>query len=150
MEERKEYHDVYGWMPRQIVNHLTENDRQLLLLACILQKPTKVGWFITRNVVTALGDKFLMYMAAGVVESLMMDGEEVTKDAVLEGMADVLEGFASDVNTLYQYVSDYLEETGEELPVEEKKTTPHPVDLSNIPVMKFKRDPKTGRFIKTN
>ena len=65
------------------------------------------------------------------------DGTEVTKENLLEAVKDMMNVFASDINTLYEYVELYQEEYPEKLNLKRTSSTvPQP------------RDPKTGRFMK--
>jgi hypothetical protein len=135
----KEYNEVYGWMPQEVINNLDEIDRKKMFLDWVLRKPTASGWFIVRTVIAELGDGFIEYLLKVITETL--DDEEVTKENLVEGLAALLESFATDTNILMQTVSVYREEilglddeTLEESESEVKKTLPQ-------------RDEK-GRFVK--
>jgi hypothetical protein len=139
MKKTEEYNEVYGWMPEEVINNLDEIDRKKMFLGWVLRKPTASGWFIVRTVIAELGDGFIEYLLKVITETL--DDEEVTKENLVEGLAALLENFATDTNILMQTVSVYREEilglddeTLEESESEVKKTLPQ-------------RDEK-GRFIK--
>lgn len=133
----KEYNEVYGWMPEDVINNLDEIDRKKMFLDWVLRKPTASGWFIVRTVIAELGDGFIEYLLKAITETL----NDVTKETLVEGLEALLESFATDANILMQAVSAYREEilglddeTLEESESEVKKTLPQ-------------RDAK-GRFIK--
>jgi hypothetical protein len=139
MKKTEEYNEVYGWMPQEVINNLDEIDRKKMFLDWVLRKPTASGWFIVRTVIAELGDGFIEYLLKVITETL--DDEEVTKENLVEGLAALLESFATDTNILMQTVSVYREEilglddeTLEESESEVKKTLPQ-------------RDEK-GRFVK--
>ena len=144
MKEREEYHEVYGWMPSEIINHLPAMDRQKMFFNWIMKKPTATGWFITRTVVAALGERFINYMADGLIRGLEDDGEPVTKESLTAEMTSLMENFATDANILAEYIREYREKElhlDDESCDEEKEET---VQESKS----WKRDPKTGRFSK--
>lgn len=133
----KEYNEVYGWMPEDVINNLDEIDRKKMFLDWVLRKPTASGWFIVRTVIAELGDGFIEYLLKAITETL----DDVTKETLVEGLTALLESFATDANILMQAVSAYREEilglddeTLEESESEVKKTLPQ-------------RDEK-GRFVK--
>ncbi len=133
----KEYNEVYGWMPEDVINNLDEIDRKKMFLDWVLRKPTASGWFIVRTVIAELGDGFIEYLLKAITETL----EDVTKETLIEGLTALMESFATDANVLMQAVSAYREdilglddETLEESESEVKTTLPQ-------------RDAK-GRFVK--
>ena len=105
--KRREYHEIYGFLPEEIINKISEVDRCRLFTEWVFRKPTSTGWFITRAVVAALGDEFINYMLRGIVEVLDRDGEEITKEVLVEELTNMLETFASDSNVLEEYVSHH-------------------------------------------
>lgn len=160
----REYNMIYGWLPKAVIAHLSMEDRGRLFIDWLTRKPTNTGYLIVSAVVKELGDDFLVYMASSVAESLLMVDEEVTKETVLEGMEILLESFATDVNILYEYVSNYrtealgvdeddLSEFCNPLKSEDKKpdlptqeqVAESKVTTSNTGAL---RDSVTGRFIK--
>ena len=116
---KREYNEVYGWMPESIINHLSQVDRMLLFLDWVNREPTEAGKFVATVVVRQMGDEFIEYMFKKVYESLQEDGE-VTKEDVIEGVKALMESFATDPNTLVQFIDYYLDETDSES--EEKVT----------------------------
>ena len=133
----RQYHEVYGFMPEDVINRLSQSDKNRMFLGWLLREPTQTGWFFTRTIVTALGEDFLNYLFEKIEEGMSYDGTEVTKESLLEAMNDLMNAFASDVNILYEYVELYQEEFPESLKMETvSSTAPQP------------RDPKTGRFMK--
>jgi hypothetical protein len=127
-----EYHEVYGWMPQDIIDKLDTFDRSMLFLSFITRKPTEAGWRIVSATVKELGESFLEYVFKNTINSLQEDGE-VTKDEVIEIVRDLFTSFATDLNIFRQYVEEYLNEYADEC-VESKKQMPE-------------RDAK-GRFVK--
>jgi hypothetical protein len=107
---KEQYHEVYGWMPTEIINHLPSEDRQKMFLNWILKKPTSTGWFITRTVVASLGDKFITYMVDGIIRALEENDEPVTKDVLIDELTSLMESFSTDANILADYVREYREE----------------------------------------
>jgi len=108
--KRREYHEIYGYLPEDIINKLSENDRRRLFIEFVLRKPTPTGWFIARTVITSLGDRFINYMVENIIQGLEEENEEVTKDAIVEDLQTLMEAFASDSNYLQEYVHYYREE----------------------------------------
>ena len=122
---KREYNEVYGWMPESVINHLSQVDRMLLFLDWVNREPTEAGKFVATVVVRQMGDEFIEYMFYKVYESLQEDGD-VTKEDVLTGMRSLMESFATDPNILVQFIDYYLDETDSE---EEKKES-NVVDLT--------------------
>lgn len=116
---KREYNEVYGWMPESIINHLSQVDRMLLFIDWVNREPTEAGKFVATVVVRQMGDEFIEYMFKKVYESLQEDGE-VTKEDVIEGVKALMESFATDPNTLVQFIDYYLDETDSD---SEEKTT---------------------------
>lgn len=150
--KRQEYHEVYGFMPEDIINRLSEDDRRKMFIGYMLRIATSTGWFITRAVIAALGDRFINYMLGNIVQALDEDGTPVTKEILVDNMTTQLEAFASDTNTLMEYVRFYREEVlgisdynfSEEESVEQVKEV---MGKDAVTPKTPKRDAK-GRFIK--
>lgn len=104
----KEYNEVYGWMPEDVISNLSDFDRHKLFLNWVLRKPTASGWFIVRAVVAKLGDGFIEYLFDLVITGLQ--GQNATKDEILAEVSTILDDCASDANVLMNYVSLYREE----------------------------------------
>ena len=133
----RQYHEAYGFMPKDVINRLSQFDRNKMFINWLLREPTPTGWFFTKTIVAALGEGFINYLFEKVDEGMNSDGEEVTRESLLEGVKDLMNAFASDINILYEYVELYQEEYPEKLNLERTTSTvPQP------------RDPKTGRFMK--
>ena len=132
----RQYHEVYGFMPKDVINRLSQFDRNKMFINWLLREPTPTGWFFTKTVIAALGDDFINYLFEKVDEGMNSDGEEVTRESLLEGVKDLMNAFASDINILYEYVELYHEEYPEKQNQGTTSTAPQP------------RDPKTGRFMK--
>ena len=133
----RQYHEIYGFMPKDVINRLSQFDRNKMFINWLLREPTPTGWFFTKTIVTALGEGFINYLFEKVDEGMNSDGEEVTRESLLEGVKDLMNAFASDINILYEYVELYQEEYPEKQNLERTTSTvPQP------------RDPKTGRFMK--
>ena len=133
----RQYHEVYGFMPENVINKLSQLDRDKMFLEWLSREPTPTGWFFTKTIVAALGEDFINYLFEKVVDGINSDGTEVTREGLLEAVKDLMNAFASDINILYEYVELYQEEYPEKLNQETvSSTVPQP------------RDPKTGRFMK--
>ena len=133
----RQYHEVYGFMPKDVINRLSQFDRNKMFINWLLREPTPTGWFFTKTIVAALGEDFINYLFEKVDEGMNSDGTEVTREGLLEGVKDLMNAFASDINILYEYVELYQEEYPEKQNLERTTSTvPQP------------RDPKTGRFMK--
>ena len=133
----RQYHEVYGFMPSDVINRLSQFDRNKMFINWLLREPTPTGWFFTKTIVTALGEDFINYLFEKVDDGMSSDGTEVTKESLLEAVKELMNSFASDINILYEYVELYYEEYPEKLNQETASSTvPQP------------RDPKTGRFMK--
>ena len=140
MEERREYNEVYGWMPEDIINKLSETDRKRMFLEWVLRKPTATGWFIARTVVAAMGEEFLNYVLKSIEDGLKEDDIPADKETLKSNLSSLLEAFATDSNTLCEYVRNYRVEV---LGLDDNQPDPEEKPESNLP----KRDSK-GRFIK--
>lgn len=132
----RQYHEIYGFMPRDVINRLSQSDRNEMIIEWLSREPTPTGWFFTKTVIATLGDDFINYLFEKVDEGMNSDGMEVTREGLLEGVKDMMNAFASDINILYEYVELYQEEYPERQNLGTTSTTPQP------------RDPKTGRFMK--
>ena len=133
----RQYHEVYGFMPSDVINRLSQFDRNKMFINWLLREPTPTGWFFTKTIVSALGEDFINYLFEKVDDGMNFDGTEVTKESLLEAVKELMNSFASDINILYEYVELYYEEYPEKLNQETASSTvPQP------------RDPKTGRFMK--
>ena len=152
--KRREYNEVYGYLSKDVINSLPEMTRRKMFLEYITSDPTATGWFITRTVVTALGDRFINYMIERIIEVLWEDGEDVTKDSVLDGLATLMECFAKDANSLMEYVRTYREEV---LGLDDTQVEEIPEEMVEGMMNKTKSSPKSspkrdknGRFTKKN
>ena len=144
--EKRQYHEVFGFMPQDIINRLSEDDRRRLFVEWILRKPTEIGWFITRTVIAAMGDDFIKYLLKSVVNTIEEDEKDgdVDKETVISGLQSILESFATDINSLYEFIEIYLEDGGK-IPKDRDQITSEMAMESKSKVLK--RDAK-GRFIK--
>ena len=132
----RQYHEIYGFMPKDVISRLSQEDRNEMIIEWLEREPTPTGWFFTKTVTAALGEDFINYLFEKVVEGMNSDGTEVTRDGLLEAVKDLMNAFASDINILYEYVELYQEEYPEKQNWGTVSTAPQP------------RDPKTGRFMK--
>ena len=132
----RQYHEIYGFMPKDVISRLSQEDRNEMIIEWLEREPTPTGWFFTKTVTAALGEDFINYLFEKVVEGMNSDGTEVTRDGLLEAVKDLMNAFASDINILYEYVELYQEEYPEKQNQGTTSTMPQP------------RDPKTGRFMK--
>ena len=132
----RQYHEIYGFMPKDVINRLSQSDRNEMIIEWLSREPTPTGWFFTKTIVAALGEDFINYLLEKVDDGMNSDGEKVTRESLLEGVKDLMNAFASDINILYEYVELYQEEYPEKQNQGTTSTTPQP------------RDPKTGRFMK--
>ena len=133
----RQYHEIYGFMPKDVISRLSQSDRNEMIIEWLSREPTPTGWFFTKTIVAALGEGFINYLFEKVDEGINSDGEEVTRESLLEGVKDLMNAFASDINILYEYVELYQEE------YPEKQNQETAVSIAPQP-----RDPKTGRFMK--
>lgn len=133
----RQYHEIYGFMPKSVIDRLSQSDKNEMIIEWLSREPTPTGWFFTKTVIATLGEDFINYLFEKVDEGMNSDGTEVTREGLLEGVKDLMNAFASDINILYEYVELYQEEYPEKLNLERTTSTvPQP------------RDPKTGRFMK--
>lgn len=133
----RQYHEIYGFMPKDVIDRLSQEDRTQMILEWLSREPTPTGWFFTKTVTAALGEDFINYLFEKIDEGIRSDGTEVTREGLLEAVKDLMNSFASDINILYEYVELYQEEYPEKQNQETAVSTePQP------------RDPKTGRFMK--
>ena len=132
----RQYHEIYGFMPKDVISRLSQSDRNEMIIEWLSREPTPTGWFFTKTVIAALGEDFINYLLEKVDEGMNSDGEKVTREGLLEGVKDLMNAFASDINILYEYVELYQEEYPEKQNWGTVSTAPQP------------RDPKTGRFMK--
>lgn len=137
----KEYNQIYGWLPQEVIANLSLEDRGRCFIDWLKRKPTDAGWFVVSAVVKELGDGFIQYMMDSILEGILLTGGEPTKEELLEGMKSLVTLFATDGNTLYEFVAEYRKyalgegDSDSEEPVVEASTG-------------RARDPKTGRFLK--
>ena len=132
----RQYHEIYGFMPKSVIDRLSQSDKNEMIIEWLSREPTPTGWFFTKTVIAALGEGFINYLFEKVDEGMNSDGTEVTREGLLEGVKDLMNAFASDINILYEYVELYQEEH----PEKQNQGTTSP--------MPQPRDPKTGRFMK--
>lgn len=135
----KEYNQVYGWLPQEVIANLSTEDKGRCFIDWLKRTPTDAGWLVVSAVVKRLGDRFIQYMMDSILEGILMVGDEPTKDEILEGMKSLATLFATDGNILYGFVAEYqefLEDSDSEEPVVEESTG-------------RARDPKTGKFLKS-
>lgn len=104
---KREYNEVYGFMPTEIINHLSSEDRMRLFLEWMKREPTQGGWIITTATINALGEDFLTYIFKCIIS---VKGEDSTKEEVIDAITAVLQAFATDINILNEFVNNYLEE----------------------------------------
>lgn len=142
---KREYNEVYGWMPDTVINHLSQTDRYLMFAEWLNRKPTPTGWLITAAVTKSLGEDFLEYIFRIAVETIEMDEGEVTREEIVNLVTAIFESFATDINILYSFVEHYQEERDEpQTPVEVFGTIQESVAEDGG---KQPRDAK-GRFVK--
>lgn len=133
----RQYHVIYGFMPKDVINRLSQSDRTEMIIEWLSREPTPTGWFFTKTIVSALGEDFINYLFEKIDDGIRSDGTEVTREGLLEAVKELMNSFASDINILYEYVELYQEEYPEKQNRETASSTvPQP------------RDPKTGRFMK--
>lgn len=152
------YHEIYGHLPKEVINHLSDIDKKLAFLSWMNLEPTEGGTLITKLTVRQLGSDFIDYIAVQVVQAIIDDGMVPTREGIIGGVKEMLEVFSTDTNVLCEYVNDYLDKKRqEEKPgiMDLFKTTldnmknsdreyRNPTAVSSAPL----RDPKTGRFVK--
>lgn len=138
-KQTQDYHEVYGWMPTDIVNKISEIDRKRMFLNWLMKEPTEVGIFITTVVVKALGEDFLKYLLENIVAGIREDGEEPTREMLEETLETILNQFSTDQNILCQYVEMYCKDKGVDITK---------VDTNLKKVVNQPRDPKSGRFMR--
>lgn len=132
----RQYHEIYGFMPSDVINKLSPSDRNKMFLEWLSREPTPTGWFFTKAVIATLGEDFINYLFEKIYEGIISDGTEVTRENLLEAVKDLMNAFASDINILYEYVELYQEEY------------PEKQNQGTASTMSQPRDPKTGRFMK--
>ena len=133
----RQYHEIYGFMPSDVINRLSPSDRNKMFLDWLSREPTPTGWFFTKTVIATLGEDFINYLFEKIYEGIISDGTEVTRENLLEAVKDLMNAFASDINILYEYVELYQEEYPEKQNLKTETST-----------VSQPRDPKTGRFMK--
>ena len=109
------YHDIYGFMPNSVISHLSQADKMVLLVEYATRKPTAAGEFIATVVTLALGDKFIKFITEKAVEALKSDDKPFTEEEVQDLVKGMFEQFAIDSNTLQEFITSYVDETGENL-----------------------------------
>lgn len=109
---KREYHEVYGWMPREVIQHLSDEDRNRMIHDWIFRDATETGMFIVSAVIKTLGENFLQYLFSQALESCDFLGVKPTKDDVNDAIRDLLDSWASDTNLLHNFLEMYFEEEG--------------------------------------
>ena len=132
----RQYHEIYGFMPSDVINRLSQSDRNKMFLEWLSREPTPTGWFFTKTIVAALGEDFINYLFENVYEGIISDGTEVTRENLLGAVKELMSAFASDINILYEYVELYQEEY------------PEKQNWRTVSTVYQLRDSKTGRFMK--
>ena len=90
----RQYHEVYGFMPKDVINRLSQFDRNKMFINWLLREPTPTGWFFTKTIVNALGEDFINYLFEKVDDGMNSDGTEVTKESLLEAVKELMNSFA--------------------------------------------------------
>ena len=111
------YHDIYGFMPNSVIDHLSHEDKMVLLAGYVSRKPTAAGEFIAAVVTLTLGEKFIKFVTEKAVEALKSDDKPFTEEDVQELVKGLFEQFATDSNTLQEFITQYVKETGEVLDI---------------------------------
>lgn len=109
------YHDIYGFMPNSVISHLSHEDKMVLLAGYVSRKPTAAGEFIATVVTLALGEKFIKFVTEKAVEALKSEDKPFTEEEVQDLVKGLFEQFATDSNTLQEFITQYVKETGEVL-----------------------------------
>lgn len=115
--ERIAYHDIYGFMPNSVIGHLSHEDKMTLLAGYVSRRPTAAGEFIATVVTLTLGEKFIKFVTEKAAETLKSDDKPFTEEDVQELVKGLFEQFAIDSNTLQEFITHYVEETGEVLDI---------------------------------
>ena len=132
----RQYHEIYGFMPSDVINKLSQSDRNKMFLEWLSREPTPTGWFFTKTIVAALGEDFINYLFENVYEGIISDGTEVTRENLVGAVKELMSDFESDINIMYEYVESYQEEY------------PEKQNRGTVSTVSQPRDPKTGRFMK--
>lgn len=168
--KQEEYHEIYGYLPQEVINHLSEEDKRRAFISWLMMKPTAAGMFITQVTVKALGPKFIEYLMIQIGQSYVNDINEgpLTKEMLADGVKTLLETFATDTNILCNWVNEFIkayETDSEEITrvkdemslrnwkqnpgiMEQFKKTLLDEKMMNKKPGEPMRDPKTGRFVK--
>ena len=136
----EEYHEIYGWLPKSAISYIPESERRKAFAAWVIKSPNPAGRYIVNVVVKSLGDDFLKYVLDGLINCIVVDGDDLTADLVKDELTRVLDSWATDTNLLMMAVDDYRENVLhlDKIPFDEEEKKP-----KSTP----KRDSK-GRFIK--
>lgn len=136
-----EYHEIYGWLPKSAIDCIPEYERRKAFAAWVTKSPNPAGRYIVNVVVKSLGDDFLKYVIDGLINCIVVDGDDLTADLVKDELTQVLDSWATDNNLLMMAVDDYRENVLhlDEIPFDDKEEKP-----KSLP----KRGPD-GRFIKS-
>lgn len=115
--ERIAYHDIFGFMPNSVIGHLSHEDKMVLLAGYVSRKPTAAGEFIAAIVTLTLGEKFIKFVTQKAEEALKSEDKPFTEEEVQELVKGLFEQFATDSNTLQEFITQYVKETGEVLDI---------------------------------
>ena len=110
---KSKYHEVYGWMPQDIINRLNPIDKSRMIINFIMREPTLAGWKIVSATIKELGDNFLEYMLQDIINLYQGNEESVTKETLIGDIKDMITSFATDTNTFRNYVDIYLEKNSD-------------------------------------
>lgn len=156
----KGYNEIYGHLPQEVIDHLSEQDKIAAFFNWLKLEPTAAGKFISQITIKALGPDFIEYITVQVAQGFMDEEFPITKDLLAAGVQDILNLFATDTNILCGYVNDYLDEKGDDQDTINRVTEAMTMTKPGI-MEKFKktleeeekdskprRDPMTGRFVK--
>lgn len=135
--KRNRYHEIYGFMPKSIVSHLSTYDKTTLIGLSLARETTPAGHFMALATITALGEPFINYMVDSLAEALAEEGGIYTRDDITSIIKDEITGFVADPNTLMEYINDYAEKTGNPLELNWEK-------LGDLSKSIKEKDPKTA------
>lgn len=112
---RTPYHKIYGFMPKSVIEHMSNNDKTKMITEAIFRPATPAGCVIMTATVFALGKDFIDYIINGIVNSLVDEVGNFTEEDVMSDVKDIFDEFAKDPNYMMEFITDYADVTGNDL-----------------------------------
>ena len=109
MKRKKSYHELYGFLPKEIVDRLTTAEKMLCIAEFAFREPTPAGRLIVTAVIMIMGDKFIKYLTDGAEEALKHNGKPFTEEDVKILVKEMMDHFSADPNSMLEVLDEYAD-----------------------------------------